>query len=69
MTPFYHLISNFEKNIVLLLTRQFFSRKLSLVKMEPKGNSTELSTVLKYRLTKVKKAPSQMLYLVLNMPL
>ena len=37
--------------------------------MEPKGNSTELSTFLKYDLTKVKKAPSQIFDLVLNMPL
>ena len=28
--------------------------------MEPKGNSIELSMFLKYGLTKVKKAPSQM---------
>ena len=37
--------------------------------MEPKGNSIELSTFLKYGLTKVKKTPSQMFDLVLNMPL
>ena len=38
-------------------------------KMRPKGNSIELSTFLKYGLTEVKKAPSQMFDLVLNMPL
>ena len=38
-------------------------------KLEPKGNSIELSTFLKYGLTEVKKAPSQMFDLVLNMPL
>ena len=37
--------------------------------MEPKGNSIELSTILKYGLTEVKKAPSQMFHLVVNMPL
>ena len=37
--------------------------------MQPKGNSIELSTFLKYGLTEVKKAPLQMLELVLNMPL
>ena len=37
--------------------------------MEPKCNSMELSTFLKYGLTKVKKTPSQMFDLVLNMPL
>ena len=37
--------------------------------MEPKGNSIELSTFLKYGLTEVKKAPWQMFDLVLNMPL
>ena len=34
--------------------------------MEPQGNSIELSTVLKYGLTEVKKAPSQMFDLVLT---
>ena len=37
--------------------------------MEPKDNSIELSAFLKYSLTEVKKAPSQMSDLVLNMPL
>ena len=37
--------------------------------MEPKGNSIELSTFLKYSLMEVEKAPSQMFVLVLNMPL
>ena len=37
--------------------------------MEPKGNSIELSMLLKYGLTEVIKAPSQMFNLVLNMPL
>ena len=37
--------------------------------MEPKGNSFELSTFLKYGLTEVKKAPSQMSDVDLNMPL
>ena len=37
--------------------------------MGPKGNSIELSTFLKLGLTEVKKAPSQMSDLVLNMPL
>ena len=37
--------------------------------MEPKGNLIELSTFLKYGLTKVKKAPSQIFDSVLNMPL
>ena len=37
--------------------------------MEPKGNSVEISTFLKYGLMEVRKAPSQMFDLVLNMPL
>ena len=37
--------------------------------MEPKGNLIELKYGLKYGLTEVKKAPSQMFDLVLNMPL
>ena len=37
--------------------------------MEPKSNSIRLSTFLKYGLTKVKKGPSQIFDLVLNMPL
>ena len=37
--------------------------------MEPKGNSIKLSTFLKYGSTEVKKAPSQMFDLVLNMSL
>ena len=37
--------------------------------MEPKGNLIELITFLKYGLTEVKKTPSQMFDLVLNMPL
>ena len=37
--------------------------------MEPKGNLIELSTFLKYGLTEVKKALSQLFDLVLNMPL
>ena len=37
--------------------------------MEPKGNSIELSTFSKYGLTELKKAPTQMFDLVLNMPL
>ena len=37
--------------------------------MELKGNSIELTTFLKYGLTDVKKAPSEMFSLVLNMPL
>ena len=37
--------------------------------MEPKGNSIELSTFLKYGLTEMKKAISQMFNLVINMPL
>ena len=37
--------------------------------MEPKCNSIELSTFLKYGLTEVKKALLQMFDLVLNMPL
>ena len=50
-----------------MLTKNFFSRRfqcckffherVSSVKMELKGNSIELSTVLKYGLTEVKKAP------------
>ena len=35
--------------------------------MEPKGNSIELSTFLKYGLTDAEKAPSQMFELVLNL--
>ena len=35
--------------------------------MEPKANSIELNTYLKYGLTEVKKAPSQMVDLILNM--
>ena len=34
--------------------------------MEPKGNLIELSTFLKYGLTEVKKAPSQVFDLVLK---
>ena len=37
--------------------------------MEPKTNSIELSTFLKYGLTEVEKALSQMFDFVLNMPL
>ena len=37
--------------------------------MEPKGNSIELSSFLKYGLTEVKKASSKMFDLVLNKPL
>ena len=37
--------------------------------MEPEGNSIGLSTVLKYGLKEVIKAPSQMFSLVLKMPL
>ena len=36
----------------------FFTKGWVVQKMEPKGNSIELSTFLKYGLTKVKKAPS-----------
>ena len=37
----------------------FFHERLSCVKKnQPKGNSIELSTFLKYGFTKVKKAPS-----------
>ena len=34
--------------------------------MEPKDNSIELSMFLKSSLTEMRKAPSQMFYLVLN---
>ena len=48
-------------NKKLLLRRfqccKFFHERVSSVKMELKGNSIELSTVLKYGLTEVKKAP------------
>ena len=37
--------------------------------MEPKSNSIELSMFLKYGLTEIIKAPSQVFDLVLNMPL
>ena len=37
--------------------------------MEPKGNSIKLSMFLKYGLTEVSKAPSQISDLVLSMPL
>ena len=37
--------------------------------MQPKGNSMELSMILKYGLTKVKKAALSMFNLVLNMTL
>ena len=37
--------------------------------MEPKGNSIELSPFLKYGLTEVKKASSQIFDLVLDMAL
>ena len=37
--------------------------------MEPKGSLIELSMFLKYGLTEMKNAPSQMFNLVLNMPL
>ena len=48
-------------------TRNDYERK---IKYDwPKGNSIELSAFLKYGLTKVKKAPSQMFDLVLNIPL
>ena len=77
MTPLYCVISNFEKKIVLLLTKDFFSRSFQSCKFfhelckkwNLKGNSIELSTFLKYYLTEVKKAPSWMFDLVLNMPL
>ena len=66
----------FRKKIALLLTKDFlqkfskFSRKSELCKkMQPRGNSIELSTILNYGLTKVKKAALQMFELVLNMPL
>ena len=70
----------FRKTKVLLLTKNFFSRsfqsckffheRVSCVKNGTyKGNSIELSTFLKYGLTKLKKAPSQLFTLVLNMPL
>ena len=77
MTPLHCVISNFEKKIVLLLTKDFFSRSFHSCKFfhelckkwNLKGNSIELSTFLKYGLTEVKKAPSWMFDLVLNMPL
>ena len=66
----------FRKKIALLLTKDFlqkfsmFSQKSELCKkMQPKGNSIELSTILNYGFTKVKKAALQMFDLVLNMPL
>ena len=77
MTPLHCVISNFEKKFVLLLTKDFFSRSFHSCKFfhelckkwNLKGNSIELSTFLKYGLTEVKKAPSWMFDLVLDMPL
>ena len=77
----HHSIASFRistKNVPLL-TKEFFSwnfqsckifhERVSCVKKKLKGNSIELSIFLKYGLTEVKKAPSQMFDLVLNMPL
>ena len=58
MTAFHCIVSNFEKKIVLLLAKgffsrsfhscKFFSRKTELCnKMQPKGNLIELSLVFK----------------------
>ena len=57
----------FQKKLVLLLTKDFspevftvvsfFKKEWVVQKMQPKGNSTELSTLLKYGLTEAKKAP------------
>ena len=77
MTPFHHLISNFEKKCSIVKKRiflpkfsqlQVFSRKRGLCK---KWNlkAVRLSTFLKYDLTEEKKAPSQTFDLILNMPL
>ena len=58
----------FQKKIALSLTKDcfsqsfhsfmFFTKGWVVQKMEPKGNSIELSTFLKYDLTEVEKAPS-----------
>ena len=68
MMPFHCIISNFKKNFALSLTKDcfsqsfhsfmFFAKGWVVQKMEPKGNSIELSTFLKYDLTQVKKATS-----------
>ena len=55
-------LRNFEfwKKIVVLLTKDFFSRSFRSFhksELQLKGNSIELSTFLKYGLTEVKKAP------------
>ena len=63
MTPLHWVISNFEKKIVLLLTKDFFSQSFHSCKFfhklykkwNLKGNSIELSLFLKYGLTEVKK--------------
>ena len=57
----------FQKKLVLLLTKDFspevftvvsfFKKEWVVQKMQPKGNSIELSTLLKYGLTEAKKAP------------
>ena len=58
----------FQKKNILSLTKDFFSqsfhscklfhKRVSCAKMEPKGNSIQLSTFLKYGLTEMKKASS-----------
>ena len=76
MMPFHSVISNFEKKQCSIVNKRLspevfrvesFSRKGELCKK--RINSIELSTFLKYGLTEVKKAPSQIFDLVLNMPL
>ena len=77
MTPLHCVISNFEKKIVLLLTKDFFSRSFHSCKFfhelckkwNLKGNSIEPSKFFKYGLAEVKNAPLWMFDLVLNMPL
>ena len=65
MKPLQYVISNFEnKIIVLLLTKDFFSRSFHSCKFfhklckkwNLKGNFIKLSTYLNYGLTEVKKS-------------
>ena len=56
---FHCVISNFEKKKTfspeVFKVESFFMKRVSCIKMEPKGNLVELRMFVKYGLTKLKK--------------